>query len=536
MNGQLSAVFAKLATLHAKNQFSFAIIVGDLFGDEAAHETHSNEISRLLAGQIEVPLTTYFALGPHTLPAAIEERLKADEEICPNLSFLGRRTTIKTADGLRIVALGGVHEVSSSAETKAIDEYAPRYNDTDAKILKGATNADILITSDWPKDVQVGSKISLATSEGFMERQSVAELCAKLKPRYHFSTADAFYEREPFFYAREDETAGYQTTRFLSLAPYGNPTKQKWIYAFTLDTKAALPTTPPAGATASPLQLSNIYKKRKANENFTRFDNQNGHSGHRSGKKSKRVPPAPSECFFCLSNPNVATHLITSIGDNAYLTTAKGPLSTASTFPALDFPGHMLIIPLDHSPSASAIAEADSRQATVHEMRRYRRALQRMLSERSKDRPEDERLGLATWEISRAGGIHFHQQCMPVSRSTIQKGLVEAAFKVQAQNDSYPQLESKRLSEAEEDSEDVEREDYFRAWIADCTGEDVQQLTLYLEHGFRFDLQFPRKVLARLLGLEGRMDWRDCGQGEAEETGDAEAFKRGFKEFDFTLE
>jgi len=39
-----------------------------------------------------------------------------------------------------------------------------------------------------------------------------------------------------------------------------------------------------------------------------------------------------------------------------------------------------------------------------------------------------------------------------------------------------------------------------------------------------------------LMGLENRIDWRDCGQSELEETKDAEAFKEAFKDFDFALE
>ncbi|KAF2152629.1 hypothetical protein K461DRAFT_241932 [Myriangium duriaei CBS 260.36] len=537
VNGQLSAVFAKLATLHAKNQFAFAIIAGDLFGDGSNQAKHTDDISKLLAGKIEVPLTTYFALRHNALPAQILDRLKADEEICPNLHFLGRRTTFKTTEGIRIVALGGAHEPAQPAAENPLDEYSPNYSDTDAKVLRGATNADILITSDWPKGVTTGSSTRLTSPDGFFEQPSVADLCSVLKPRYHFSSGDTFYEREPFFHVRQDDTAGYQTTRFLSLAPYGNATKQKWIYAFSLDTKAILPATIPSGTTASPLEISSGDKKRKAKDqpqSFSRFGTQNGNAGHRSNKKA-RGPPAPSECFFCLSNPNAATHLITSIGDNAYLTTAKGPLSTSTTFSALDFPGHMLIIPLEHSPSASAITDTDSRRSTINEMRRYRRALQTMISNRSKT--SEQQLGAVTWEIARAGGIHFHQQVMPVDRETITKGLVEAAFKVQAENESYPRFESQAITK-DEDEEEFERQDYFRVWIADCAedGPEETQLTLYLDAGFRFDLQFPRKVLAKLLGLEGRMDWRNCGQSEAEEVADAEAFKVAFKEWDFALD
>jgi hypothetical protein len=35
---------------------------------------------------------------------------------------------------------------------------------------------------------------------------------------------------------------------------------------------------------------------------------------------------APDDCWFCLATPNVATHLIVSIGEELYFTLAKGAL------------------------------------------------------------------------------------------------------------------------------------------------------------------------------------------------------------------
>ncbi|GAM85552.1 hypothetical protein ANO11243_035590 [Dothideomycetidae sp. 11243] len=534
VNGQFSAVFAKLAALHTKNNFSFAIIAGDLFGDESAQKQYAEELSKLLDGQISVPLTTYFTIGRNALPASVLDRLKDDNsEVCPNLQFLGRRTTFKTTEGIRIVALGGAHQPHDKAKA-AIADFAPAYTDVDAKMLRGANKADILITSDWPKGITLGSSASRLTSEGSSEQESIADLCSRLQPRYHFSIGDSFYEREPFFHTREDDAAGYKTTRFLSLAPFGNPDKQKWIYAFSLDTNAALPATITAGTTASPLGQSNGNKKRKADDRqtFSRFGDQNGHAGHRSNKKVRSMK-LPSDCFFCLSSPNAATHLVTSIGDSSYLTTAKGPLPTDSTFTALNFPGHMIIIPLEHSPSAAAIADPESRKATIREMQRYRQAMQKMLATRNKDVPAEQRLGAVSWEISRAGGIHYHQQFMPVAQHRVIKEHVQAAFGLQAQDDSYPEFEKKTVEHGQED--EIETEDCLRVWIAACSEEVVTetQMTLYLDAGFRFDLQYPRKVMAKLLELDTRRDWHNCGQTEAEETADAEAFKDAFKEWDF---
>ena len=549
MNGQISAVFGKLAALHAKNNFAFAIVAGNLFAAPSVDDKSDQDIQQLLNGKITIPLPTYFALGSNLLPDRVVERLQANSgELCPNLYLLGRRTTVKTSEGIKIVALGGAYEGDVIKEKTSLNEYSPASSYEDVKILKGANAADIVVTNEWPAAIRTGSRVAVNEEDLPQGQQGIADLCSWLKPRYHFSTSGVFFEREPFFHAQEEGAEGFQVTRFISLASYGNPSKQKWIYAFSLDPKAAPPVTIPTGVTASPLAFATKKRKEPASNANSNSNYRNGDSHHHRGKRARAPPPTPKECFFCLSNPNIASQLITSIGDNAYLTTAKGPLSTSSTFPALGFPSHMLIIPLEHSPTISAIPDPESRQATLTEMQRYRTALQTMLSSRlsssASEGKEAQKLGAVTWEISRAGGIHIHWQFLPVPLDLIQRGLVEAAFKVEAENEHYPAFQTLKSSNSGNGNssssaaatEAEGTEDYFKATI--WAGEEGQEKTmvLYLDSSFRFDLQFGRRVLAKLLGLESRLHWQDCAQTEAEETADAEAFKGAFKEFDFSLE
>ena len=550
----MSAVFEKLTKLHSKNCFSLAVIVGDLFGDPSDSSPEGEKaLEALLAGSLTVPLASYFTVGKHPLPPRVIERLEStDGEVCPNLYFLGKRSTTKTSEGIRIVALGGSLDPGITAGLSK-DKYLPFHTEGDAKSLHGANTADILITSYWPLSVRTGSKISLPTEENEpAAEQCVADLCAILKPRYHFSTTPhLFYEREPFFHQpKEGHPDVRPITRFISLASFDNPSKQKWLYAFSLDPNAAPPSTLPPGTTASPLALN--FKKRQRlpdqDHSYSRFSSHDPH--HRPSKRAhaRQPPPGPAECFFCLSNPNLATHLITSIATDTYLTTAKGPLSTASTYPSLGYPSHMLIIPLTHSPTLASIPEAESRASTFKEMQRYREALHSMLSEKAKGD-----LGAVTWEVSRADGIHIHWQFLPVPASLIKKGLVEAAFRVEAENEQYPQFKIKDIGDGL-----AEENDYFRLWIwmpgedekndsitntEDGPEADTEQpigkeksLILPLSSKFRFDLQFGRRVIAKLLQLENRFNWRDCLQSQAEEAADAEAFKAAFKSFDFSLD
>ena len=481
------------------------------------------------------------------------ERL--DDEICPNLYFLGKRSTTKTSEGIRIVTLGGSLDPEVTAGLSK-DKHLPFHTEGDAKALHGANRADILVTSNWPTSVR--SRSNVKVPEGAEElaegEQCIADLSSALKPRYHFSTSDSvFYEREPFFHvSKEDQPDASSITRFISLAAYNNPTKQKWLYAFTIDPNAAPPLTMPPGTTPSPFTDTSRKRQRLPDQgqSYSRFDHDNGHQNHHhhpnKRARHKAPPPRPQECFFCLSNPNVAAHLITSIAEDAYVTTAKGPLSTSNTYPTLTFPAHMLIIPLSHSPTLSSITPPETKISTYKEMQRYRNALHSLLVSTGKGA-----LGAVTWEVSRAEGVHIHWQFLPAPTDLIKKGLVEAAMKVEAENEKYPTFKTKAIGDGT-----AENGDYFRVWIwrpregvestldgggADDGDEEAnrgeeKELVLPLSADFRFDLQFGRRVMAKLLGLEGRMHWKDCTQSDAEEKKDAEGFKDAFKKFDFSLE
>ncbi|KAF2088484.1 hypothetical protein K490DRAFT_64534 [Saccharata proteae CBS 121410] len=534
VNGQFPTVFGKISALHSKNAFSFALITGDLFANPAiATDEDQKNVEDLLSGKIELPLPVYFGLGQHGLPENVIQKLESsDGEVCSNLYFLGKRTTMKTSEGIRIVALGGALNRNIMGISK--DKYPPYYSEDDARSLRGANTTDILLTSQWPSGIQTGSKVQLQSEgDATMQQQCVSDLCASLKPRYHFSTSpDAFYEREPFFHPPSEKTEGYHITRFISLAAFGNSKKQKWIYAFSIDPSATPPVAIPAGTMASPLAAIGQKRPLPSQASSYRFSTDDRHQ-RRSNKRQRAPPPTPDQCFFCLSNPNLATHLITSIGTDAYLTTAKGPLSTATTYaPALKFPCHILIIPLTHSPTLATIDDAESRKSTYNEMQRYRHSLQSMLSNIGKNE-----IGAVTWEVSRAGGIHTHWQFLPVPADLIRRGLVEAAFKVEAENEKYPKFEKKDVGDGFE-----EGNDFFRLMIwsppkVDDATEKETNLVLPLDYSsFRFDLQFGRRVLAKLLGLENRMHWQECGQTHEDEVGDAEAFKSAFKAFDFSLD
>jgi hypothetical protein len=526
INGHFETVFQKLTALHAKQNFSLAIIAGNLFQDPdlATNEDHE-AVSKLVDGRIKVPLPTYFSLGKHTLPEKVTFKLDASGgEVCSNLFFLGRKTVTKTSEGIKIASLGGTLEAHGSGSDSSKDEFRPFYTEEDVKSLEQTKSADILITAEWPDAIRKGAKVEFAPGQHLTYSKPISELCTVLKPKYHFSVSPTnFYEREPFFHIQE-ESETFSITRFLSLAAFENPNKAKWIYAFSIDPTAAGPLSLAPGTTTSPFGGS----KRAAlpDQNSYRYSNDANYADSRPNKRRKHAkgpPPGPAECFFCLSNPNIATQLITSIGNDSYMTTAKGPLSTDSTFPTLEFPAHMLIIPLVHTPTLGLIPEEAVRASTEKEMQLYRKALNNMLKQNAPT------LGSVTWEVSRAAGIHMHWQWLPISSDLIHRSLVEAAFKIEADNQKLPKFETNP-------SNNIEGDDYFKAAIWDpATGKDTS-LVLPLDASFRFDMQFGRRVLAKLLELDNRADWKVCGQALEEEERDANRFKEAFKEFDFSLD
>ncbi|KAK2073177.1 hypothetical protein P8C59_007475 [Phyllachora maydis] len=554
VNGQLEEAFSQLAKLHAQHNFAFAIISGNLF----APGQNDEALQKLLRAEIPIACPTYFTVGTTFLPGPVLLMIQDEGkfEIAPNLYFLGKRSVTKTSEGVVILTLGGVQndEVRTGLSE---DQFLPFHTADDARALQNTENVDILLTAVWPSGVWRDSKRPMPVNFASIASTSpIATLCAGVKPRYHFAGAAGHlcFEREPFYpdHGTPSIIRGLPITRFISLAPLNNPAKAKAIYAFNLTRNPIA--TPPADSTLSPFAPP-ASRKRQADDNhgFTRFAHADRDHRPRKQRRDRGPPPSPDSCFFCLGSNGVSIHLICSIGDSAYLATAKGPLPAAETFQeqGLTCPGHMIITPLNHVPTLSKewIPQAAELAAVGKEMRLYRDSLQSFVSSASQ-----RRLGAVTWEISRARNVHAHWQFVPVPMALVLDTIVdpdvapgglrisrvEAAFRVVA--------EDLRLGigveEAADDfvaADDVGGGDYMRVWVwgevdDETNGGRVVGKTLLVrfDDGSRFDLQYPRKVLAKLLNLEKRTFWQEIGQTEAEEAADAKAFREAFKPWDFT--
>lgn len=491
-------------------------------------------MTALLDGKFAVPVDTYFTVGTQALPPRIVDKIIKDEEICPNLRYLGKRSVTKTVGGVRIVALGGILD-AEIVGGQSKEQHLPFHTLDDAKALKGANTTDILLTSIWPASVWKNSKTSLPVDPtSIPSTEAIANLCTALKPRYHFSTSpsDFCFEREPFFYPADGTTAESTThfTRFISLAPFRNAAKAKASYAFHLQPGGGVP---PADLTASPFTQSTNLKKRRHDDSngFHRFSD--SRDANESRHRQRRRIAGPDECFFCVARPEFTGYMVCALGDESYCSTAKGPLPSQTTFAenGLPFPTHMIIAPYAHAPTLSTASLGAEAGTTFKEMARFREALQAMIASKSK-----RKLGAVTWEINRQAAIHTHWQFMPVPSDLVSKDLVEAAFKVEAENVGAAKFEIRDFGPTDEIDGD-----FLRVWIwAEIDGVDggrivSKSLVMRFDESVRrFDLQFARKVMAKLLRLEKRVVWRDVAQSQEEEEADAEAVKSAFKEWDFT--
>lgn len=93
------------------------------------------------------------------------------------------------------------------------------------------------------------------------------------------------------------------------------------------------------------------------------------------------------ECWFCLSSPNVESHLIISVGGNLYCALAKGPLVD----------DHVLLIPVEHSPSTLSLPPDCQR-----DLNRYQSSLRKYCKTQRKE--------LIFFELISKRGTHANLQ------------------------------------------------------------------------------------------------------------------------------
>ncbi|KAG9301010.1 hypothetical protein G9A89_018962 [Geosiphon pyriformis] len=520
-NGKLIEFFKAVNKINTKyGPFDFLLCVGDLFD-----ETNEKDLTSLLANEITVPIESYFMRGKNPLPTKIKELIETkDGEVCRNLKYLGEYGSIRTTHGVKIAFAGGSPESS------------------DINI----SSVDILVSHQWPKGITRFSQKNLE-KDGSRRlsydfgSQCISDIAINTKPRYHFATeAKIFYEREPYMNAPDPtekmenmmaiETRIYPTW-FIGLAEVANPEKHKWYYGFNLVPLSRLGNFHqfeiPGNKTTilRPLIIYVKYAKFLATgskivllvKNVTRKDIERPtceQKGHYFEQCPLRKPIA-KPCWFCLRNPQLEKHMVLSVASEIYMAVAKGGLIDTTNelvSPIVPGGGHVLIISLAHYETFFQ-APPDINLKMLEEIENYKNGLRTMYKHFGAD--------LLTYQVSIQGGWHHaHIQAIPIPLKYSSKN-IKNKFIEEAKAAGWA------FDEAPAENPDMSN---FRVELP-----DQQILSYNFKKSRKFDQQFGRKVIAKLLGCPDRASWKACALEETKEREDRDHFMAAFKEFDFTL-
>lgn len=226
------------------------------------------------------------------------------------------------------------------------------------------------------------------------------------------------------------------------------------------------------------------------------------HPSRRPGSGNTRS----KECWFCLSSPNVESHLIISIGEIYYLALPKGPLVE----------DHVLIIPVEHMPNTLSL----SSESEV-ELVRFQNSLKRYCKSQEKE--------VIFFEWASIRGTHANLQAVPIQSS--KAGMVEKVFNLAAQKLGF-KFVTKKFDSISDGREFLKTQidGSSSLFYAEIPGGTI--LLHHVEEKERFPAQFGREVLAGLLNMADNADWRNCKHSKEEEMKIVGDFKSRFQEYD----
>lgn len=229
------------------------------------------------------------------------------------------------------------------------------------------------------------------------------------------------------------------------------------------------------------------------------------HPSKRPGSENTRSGRS-KECWFCLSSPNVESHLIISIGENYYLALAKGPLVE----------DHILIIPVEHMPSTLSM----SSESEV-ELSRFQNSLKNYYKSQDKE--------VIFFEWASIRGIHANLQAIPIPSS--KAVMVEKAFNLASQKLGF-EFVAKKFDSISDGRKFLKTQidGNSSLFYAQVPGGTI--LLHHIEEKERFPAQFGREVMAGLLNMADNADWRNRKHGKDEEMKIVEDFKSRFQEYD----
>ncbi|XP_022960696.1 zinc finger CCCH domain-containing protein 64 isoform X2 [Cucurbita moschata] len=590
--GRLNQLYKRVVSVNkSAGPFDALLCVGQFFPDSTEQ---LDEFMDYVEGRSVIPLSTYF-IGDYGVGAAKvllassrdsgNQGFKMDGlKICANLHWL-KGSGKFTLQGLSLTYLSG----RRSSDGLQFGTYTQDDVDVLRAIAEEPGVIDLFLTNEWPTGVTnraATPDIPPGVSDPFGSDSTVSELVVEIKPRYHIAgTKGVFYAREPY-----SNVDAVHVTRFLGLGSVGNKEKQKFIHAISpipsSTMSAAEISMKPPNTTLSPYTLTerkaeasdsakrssnsvsesqywrydvsqkrqkygtadgnklcfkftssgscprgekcNFHHDMDAREQSQRgvcfdflnkgkcergpdcsfkhslqneVDSQSGkrRSGNAGTNRSK-------ECWFCLSSPNIESHLIVSVGESFYCALAKGHL----------VPDHILIVPVEHFPNTLSLGPEFET-----EINRLQNCLRKYFKSQGKE------VVFFEWVSKRSTHANLQAVPIPTSRSHVVQNIFDMAaeklgFKFVASKSDAPG-EGRKSLRTQFDS----NRSFFYAELPECV-----TLSHVIEETEIFPAQFGREVLAGLLNMADKADWRNCTHSKEEETKMAEEFKIRFENFD----
>ncbi|KAJ8750779.1 hypothetical protein K2173_015960 [Erythroxylum novogranatense] len=589
--GRLNQLFKRVLSVNkSAGPFDALLCVGQFFPDS---DERLEEFMDYVDGRSPIPIPTYFigdyGFGaPKVLSAASRNSanlgFKMDGfRICDNLYWL-RGSGKFTLHGLSVMYLSG----KESWDGPQFGVYSQDDVDALRALAEEPGIVDLFLTNEWPSGVTNGASISdipTAASDSTGCNSAVSVLVAEIKPRYHIAgTKGIFYAREPY-----SNDGAVHVTRFLGLASVGNKDKQKFIHAISPTPASTMSaseiSTKPPNSTSSPYTSTepkaqhkeitkrvnddlsdsqywryDVSKKRQKSgtgdgdkpcfkfiysgscprgekcsfqhdmdgrEQYLRGvcidflikgkcergpdctfkhslqDEGESHSHRRYGLKDAK---RSKECWFCLSSPNVELHLVISIGESYYCALAKGPLVQ----------DHVLLVPIEHSPNTLSLPEECD-----PELVRFQSSLKLYFKNQGND------VVFFEWVARR--GTHANLQSIPVPSARV--AAIDDIFHLAAKRLGF-KFTTMKFSDNSNGRKWL-REQFdknYNLFYVELPGGTI--LLHSVDESESFPVQFGREVLAGLLNMPERADWRKCTLSKEEETKMTEEFKKRFEEVD----
>ncbi|KAJ9688137.1 hypothetical protein PVL29_014063 [Vitis rotundifolia] len=591
--GRLNQLVKRILSVNkSAGPFDAVLCVGQFFPDSPERLL---EFMDYIEGRSQIPLPTYF-IGDYGIGAAkVLSAASKDSanlgfkmdglRICDNLYWL-KGSGKFTLHGLSVVYISGRRSLDG--------QQFGTYSQDDVDALRALADesgiVDLFLTNEWPSGVTKGavtSNVPPGISDSSGCDSAISELVGEIKPRYHIAgTKGIFYDREPY-----SNLDAVHVTRFLGLAPVGNKDKQKFIHAISpipastmssaeismkppnttlFPYKIIEGTAPTNQATKRPSdsisdtqywrydvsqkrqkhgagdgdklcfkfvssgscprgKKCNFLHDTEAREQYMRGvcfdfinkgkcergpdcnfkhslqDEDEGFASRRSGSENAKSSRS-KRCWFCLSSPDVESHLIISIGESYYCALAKGPLVE----------DQVLVIPVEHSANTLSLPP----ECEI-ELDRFQKSLKMYFRTQGKE------VVFFEWIFKR--GTHANIQAVPIPLS--RASAVKNIFILAAEKLGFQFVNTKSNNDSEgRKSLRAQFDDKFSFFYVELP--DGTILSHAIEDNEKFPVQFGREVLAGLLNMADRADWRNCKQSKEDEMKMAEVFKNQFKKFD----